>query len=532
MPGISTSSATTTFSLSGVSTIDSLLDETHLKWSTNSVSGVALTCSFPWINGASAYWQPNYSSSSEPQAATHLGLNATQLSAAINALQAWANVAKVSFIQVADTATNVGDFRFAFSSAVNGAWGWCYYPGSSPSAADVWINPTYLTSSDWSAGSYNYNALIHEIGHGLGLKHPGNYSGGGGTPPYLPVNLDYSTYSIMSYNDLNPWFLDPATHKYIEVVPQTPMIYDIAAIQYLYGANNNYHTGNDTYTFDPSHPFYMAIWDAGGIDTIDVSNFSTNCTIDLTPSHYSSILYSNQGTTSNLYTGTNNLGIAFGCIIENVMGGHGNDTIIGNSAINTLIFTGKKSNYTIAHSGTVFEIHDTSGTDGTDSVINVEVLQFSDKTNIITPTNSTIEYIALLYQGALGRTPDEGGLRGWVQLADNPSITSLGLYGLSDISGNYNSNLSIAAGFTNSTEFITQYGSLSDTQFVTQLYAKILDRAPDTDGLNGWLSFIKDGMTREHTLVGFAESNEAIHNASVGYVGSTGIIHDPWLFII
>ena len=532
MPGISTSSATTTFSLSGVSTINPLLNENHKVWSANSISGTALTYSFPWINGASASWQSNYSTTSEPQATTHSGLNATQISAAINALQTWANVANVSFTQVADTATNVGDFRFAFSSAVAGQWGWCYYPGSSAAAADVWINPSYATSADWSAGSYNFDALIHEIGHGLGLKHPGNYNGsGGGTPPYLPANLDYRTYTIMSYNDLNPWFLDTAHNKYIEVVPETPMVYDIAAIQYLFGANYNYHTENDTYTFSPSHPFYMAIWDAGGIDTISVSNFSTNCTIDLTPGHYSSILYINQGTTTNLYTGTNNLGIAFGCIIENVKGGSGNDTIIGNNAINTLLFTGKKSNYTVAHSGTVFEIHDTSGTDGTDSVTNVEVLQFSDKTNIISPTNSTIEYIALLYQGALGRTPDAGGLRGWVQLADNPSITTLGLYGLSDISGNYNSNLSIAAGFTHSTEFIAEYGSLSDTQFVTQLYANILDRAPDSAGLNGWLSFIKDGMTREHALVGFAESNEAIQNASVGFVGSTGIVHDPWLFI-
>ncbi len=390
MPGISSSSATTTFALSGISTIDSLLDETHIKWSTNSVSGAALSFSFPWINGAPAYWQSNYSSSSEPQAATHSGLNTTQISAAISALQAWANVANVSFTQVADTAANVGDFRFAFSSAVTGNWGWSYYPGSSPSAADVWINPTYATSTDWSAGSYNYNALIHEIGHGLGLKHPGNYSGGGGTPPYLPANLDYRTYSVMSYNDLNPWFLDPSTHKYIEVVPQTPMVYDIAAIQYIYGANKNYHTGNDTYTFDPSHPFYMSIWDTGGIDTIDVSNFSTNCTIDLTSSHYSSILYINQGTTSNLYTGSNNLGIAFGAIIENATGGSGNDTLIDNSAnnvlnggggTNTAVESGNYAEHIITYNAANHQYTVTdkvANRDGVDTLLNMQQIQFAD----------------------------------------------------------------------------------------------------------------------------------------------------------
>ena len=389
MPGISTSSATTTFSLSGVSTTDPLLNENHKVWSTNSLSGVALTYSFPWINGASAYWQSNYSKTSEPQATQHFGLNTTQISAVINALQTWANVANISFKQVTDTATNVGDFRFAFSSSVTGDWGWCYYPGSSAAAADVWINPTYANSTDWSAGSYNYDALIHEIGHGLGLKHPGNYSGGG-TPPYLPANLDYRTYTIMSYNDLNPWFLDTAHNKYIEVVPETPMVYDIAAIQYLYGANNNYHTGNDTYTFDPSHPFYMAIWDAGGIDTISVSNFSTNCTIDLRSGHYSSILYINHGTTANLYTGTNNLGIAFGAIIENATGGTGNDTLIGNSAnnilnggggTNTAVESGNYADYSITYNAAThqYTVSDKlANRDGVDTFSNIQQIQFAD----------------------------------------------------------------------------------------------------------------------------------------------------------
>jgi hypothetical protein len=57
------------------------------------------------------------------------------------------------------------------------------------------------------------------------------------------------------------------------------------------------------------------------------------------------------------------------------------------------------------------------------------------------------------------------------------------VYALSNISGGYNGSLSIAAGFTNSTEFISKYGSLTNAQFVTDLYSNILDRAltrPDT----------------------------------------------------
>ena len=410
MPGISTSSATTTFALSGISTIDPLLDETYIKWRNNSVYGVYLSYSFPWINGASADWQSNYSTTSEPQATQHFGLNATQQSAAKIALQTWATIANVTFSQVTETATNVGDIRFAFSSAVDGKWGWSYYPGSAAAAADVWINPTYATSTDWSAGSYNYDALLHEIGHGLGLKHPGNYNGsGGGNPPYLPADLDYRTYTIMSYNDLNPWFLDTAHNTYIEVVPETPMVYDIAAIQHLYGANNNYHTTNDTYTFQPSHPFYMAIWDAGGTDTIDVSNFSTNCTIDLTPGHYSSILYINQGTTSNIYTGTSNLGIAFGAIIENATGGTGNDTLIGNSAnnllnggggINTAVESGNYADYSITYNAAnqQYTVTDQiANRDGIDTLANIKTIQFADATK---PLSESVSLTVIVFSPA------------------------------------------------------------------------------------------------------------------------------------
>jgi hypothetical protein len=411
MPSPSSSSATSTFTLSSVNTIDALLNEDHQKWRVSSGSDVAkLTYSFPWFNNADATWQPDYSSKMEPEAATHFGFTAAQINAASAALQSWADVALVTFTQVSDAANSVGDFRFAFSSAVKDPWGWSYFPDShAASAADVWINPTYATGSEWTAGSFNYYSLIHEAGHGLGLKHPGNYDAS--TDPsliYLPATLDYRNYTVMSYNDWQTWFLN-ASNKYIAVVPDTPMVYDIAAIQYLYGANNSYQTGNNTYTFDPSLPFYKAIWDAGGIDSIDISNFSTDCTIDLRSGSYSSLHYLNKGTMKVLYDGSNNLGIAFGVTIENATGGSGNDTITGNSASNTLsggkgndtidggdgadlaVFSGNFADYTVNYNEAsgIYTIADRRANgDGSDHVTGVEQFQFSDgmQANILVPT--------------------------------------------------------------------------------------------------------------------------------------------------
>lgn len=218
---------------------------------------------------------------------------------------------------------------------------------------------------------------------------------------------------------------------------------------------------------------------------------------------------------------------------DSLTGGSGNDNINGGAGIDAAVFRAGHQNYTVSRANGVLTVTDKTGVEGSDTLSNIEVLQFSDSTQVITPANSALAYAALLYQGALGRTPDPTGLAYWHNLVASVmgSQQSLGLYALSDTSGNYNGQLSIAAGFTHSAEFVGKYGSLTDSQFITQLYSNILDRAPDDAGLNAWVAQLAGGGTREHALVGFAESSEAINNASIGFVGQTGTQHDAWLLL-
>ncbi|MBM3586374.1 MAG: DUF4214 domain-containing protein [Alphaproteobacteria bacterium] len=58
-----------------------------------------------------------------------------------------------------------------------------------------------------------------------------------------------------------------------------------------------------------------------------------------------------------------------------------------------------------------------------------------------------------------------------------------------------------------------------------------MDRSPDSAGFSDWVSQLARGVTREHVLVGFAESTEAPTNASVGFTGVSGI-HEAWLIIL
>lgn len=100
--------------------------------------------------------------------------------------------------------------------------------------------------------------------------------------------------------------------------------------------------------------------------------------------------------------------------------------------------------------------------------------------------------IARLYQATLDRRPDEAGLAGWRAEMDNGR-----------------SLLDITPGFLNSAEFTAIYGSTTNTQFVTLLYDNVLDRAPDTAGLNGWVGQLNNGaLTRSQVVLGFSESLE------------------------
>lgn len=291
-------------------------------------------------------------------------LTTEQQAGAEAALAAWAAVANVTFTRATLPGQNA-DLVFGREDMPPGAAGYATPPSYTvtwnsadtitsvrPSSigGDVWLGlGTALV--DQTPGGDGFKQMLHEIGQALGLKHPDEGS------VRLPPAQATTAYTVMADVDapnLQTWAITGGPSNWQAVArtvqPQTPMLYDIAALQMVYGANTGFAAGNDTYGFAPNEVLLRTIWDGGGIDTIDLSNQTLPSVVNLTPGSFSSVAMrlteadrrvdipsfaSSLATPS--YDGRNNLAIAYGTVIENATGGAGDDTIFGNEANNRLV---------------------------------------------------------------------------------------------------------------------------------------------------------------------------------------------------
>ena len=224
---------------------------------------------------------------------------------------------------------------------------------------DVWLNLHHLDPDMAGPGSVTYDTLMHELGHAIGLMHPGDYNAGDSATyaTAAAYREDTNQYSVMSYFSENftggDYAFERADHTVFSVRPQTPMLHDIAALQLdsMYGPNTETRKGNTVYgsgsnadravfNFDVNRTPVLTIWDAGGYDTLSVAThtlapglFHHGQVLDLRQGAFSSILAFDGGQAWQM---RNNVAIAYGTVIESAVGSDGRETIHGNEVDNFL----------------------------------------------------------------------------------------------------------------------------------------------------------------------------------------------------
>jgi hypothetical protein len=360
-----------------------------------------------------------------------------QIAAARISIANWDELVATDFEEVDISERDVRDWAHGdapdiiMANTLSGpAQAWAYYPTpSSPNnvfariGSDVWIGAANDNRTDLFDGGYGLMTQVHELGHSLGLSHPGNYdfgddNDGDGIPDpitylgdafYFQDNRQYSVMSYFDSYDVGSNNIDWNLMRFMYA--STPMVHDIWIIQQKYGVETTTRTGDSIYGFNWSSDVkntamqfvadermaIFSIWDANGNDTLDLSGYYTPSIIDLREGAYSSAgglgaydaawvgadpstmtkedylafvnanqLAAGYGTVANPVTRTaaydlyfggregvneevpwseivgkdwlmeNNIGIAYGAVIENAVGGHGDDRINGNWETNRL----------------------------------------------------------------------------------------------------------------------------------------------------------------------------------------------------
>ena len=324
--------------------------------------------------------------------------SAAQRGEARQSIQFWDDLIAPTFVEQKGLGADI-----QFANSYDPAQAYAFYPDSHgyKFQSDVFIaDPRANSTNNWLGfGGYGATTLIHEIGHTIGLSHPGAYNYDPNLvltyANYAEYAQDSTQYTIMSYWDEQE--TGGRTRDWLTLQnnnPQSPLLHDILTVQAKYGADLttraddtvygfNSNANRDIFDFSANKFPFLAIYDAGGKDTIDLSGFNASNFLDLHAGSFSSVgqaiptlaeitaarielsailgftlatrsqafvdnlaskainyskasIFADTGVAGIAATQYQNLAIAYGTHIENGIGGSARDLIWGNELANRL----------------------------------------------------------------------------------------------------------------------------------------------------------------------------------------------------
>ena len=278
----------------------------NLRWTTtdNGVTPVSqLTYYFPTSSADYFTGVTNYGDAATISSPSFAGLTPAQQAAVLTAFKMIEQFTQLTFVPAASGTAADAALRFAQVTAMSGAHAGLPFPDYNGRGDTVLGQNGVVTAS--YIGSDGFNTIIHELGHALGLKHGHEAAYDN---PALPDEVNDSEFSVMTYwSYMNAGGITAAVNG---SSTQTYQMFDIAALQAMYGANFGSEGKQATYSWDGTtgletlvvdsvtqaqlitaanktgNTIFETVWTQGATATYDLSNFTDNQLDNMNPGQW------------------------------------------------------------------------------------------------------------------------------------------------------------------------------------------------------------------------------------------------------
>jgi serralysin len=348
------------------------------RWNAAADVGTPVTLSYSFVTKAPA---------SGPGAAGFRAFTPAEQQLVRDILAHTAALCGLSFTEVTEAGSTVGQLRFGVSQQkdTRGVAWLPHQAGAGDNAGDVWMDVESMAGI--APGSEGYAALLHEIGHALGLRHPRNVDPGDQWAVQLRETDDRSALTVMSDN-----------YSADGLFRSDWGLLDVLALRWLYGTRA-VATGDTVWKLGTRESGVQStLVDDGGIDTLDASLLTSGVSLSLQDGKLSSVGVSAAG-----FAGVENLGLPSGSVIEHAIGSAHDDVLLGNALANTLhgglgndwldggagsdtaSFDGRRADYEVSAAFGKVYVRARDGVSGYDTLLAIETLAFADQALALQP---------------------------------------------------------------------------------------------------------------------------------------------------